>query len=730
MKKQYVNVSTFFDYFLATAMVLLCAESAFSQSSENQQVVFEGTLTDTSGSPINLAGASLTFYISANGCYLYGETSSLAGDSQGNILHRIGSGAMVPGSPNSFTQNLFFGTVSGTTTFAGNDCSVTATHTRLAQVTYPVENISATIKIGTVPYARNATTLNGKSETDFVQISAKTNTILNSGSVGQFLKNTGTGLEWVTLGSFATKSSLDLASADVTGTLPVTSLPSLSGDVSTIAGSSTTTIQSLRGIAFSATVPVSGQVLYFNGSSWGPMGISAGTVTNITAGNGLLGGSITSSGTLSVNFGQSSGSVAAGNDLRIVQALQSVNNLSDLGSSTTARTNLGLGSLAQKNSINLTTDVTGILPIANGGSKWASHTNGISVVSNTAIGTSIVPTTIKLYAEASSAGQVAQFTNTSSNGYGVRIDVQGTSTNEYALNVNTGLGSAFMVQNDGKVGVGTMTPSARLHLASGSLSLAPLKFTSSNLQTSATAGSVEYDGVKLFVTNDSASRRSIVTADGLGNVDEIQTINTSGNLSLNPSNTLIVNGKLNVYHSSTDSEVAKFQGTASGTFMTFINNGLPKGSVGYGTSATHFANIASGGMVLQSQSEIHFGTGNTAHVTITPAGKVGIGTTTPTGSATLIVSGTVRSTAGGFEFPDGSVQASAVGGWERLSITCTGTLNCFVTCSPGKKVVGGGCSSGGITAYNSYPSADNVWKCEWSTAQSTSIAYAICMKVP
>jgi hypothetical protein len=57
----------------------------------------------------------------------------------------------------------------------------------------------------------------------------------------------------------------------------------------------------LQGKNISATAPVSGQVLEWTGTAWTPSSVGGvGTVTSVTAGAGLSGGTITSSGTLSL----------------------------------------------------------------------------------------------------------------------------------------------------------------------------------------------------------------------------------------------------------------------------------------------------------------------------------------------------------------------------------------------------------------------------------------------
>lgn len=69
----------------------------------------------------------------------------------------------------------------------------------------------------------------------------------------------------------------------------------------------------------------------------------------ISAGGGLTGGGdLSADRALSVVYGTTSGSAAEGNDTRIVGAAQTANNLSDLASAGTARTNLGLGGSATR----------------------------------------------------------------------------------------------------------------------------------------------------------------------------------------------------------------------------------------------------------------------------------------------------------------------------------------------------------------------------------------------
>lgn len=98
------------------------------------------------------------------------------------------------------------------------------------------------------------------------------------------------------LGGFATVSSLNLGSASATGTLAAARLPAFAGDVSSVSGSASLTVDGIQGRSVLATAPTSGQVLAYNGSAWAPAALAV-------AGDFMKDGSVAMTGALKVSDG-------------------------------------------------------------------------------------------------------------------------------------------------------------------------------------------------------------------------------------------------------------------------------------------------------------------------------------------------------------------------------------------------------------------------------------------
>ncbi len=109
----------------------------------------------------------------------------------------------------------------------------------------------------------------------------------------------------------------------------------------------------------------------------------------------------------------------------------------------------------------------------------------------------------------------------------------------------------FVIDNVGNIGLGISAPTAKVHLVSGTATYAPLKFTSGTLLSSAQAGAMEYDGTNFYVTDAANQRRTIATGSSTGSIDNASTINSTGNITLAPTGSVVVSSTTASTNSST-----------------------------------------------------------------------------------------------------------------------------------------------------------------------------------
>ena len=371
--------------------------------------------------------------------------------------------------------------------------------------------------------------------------------------------------------------------------------------------------------------------LYFAGKDLSAMA-AGGDITAVTAGTGLTGGGTTGAVTLNVDAGSSANKIVQLNSSAQLPAVSGANltnlNASNLASGTIPDGRLSANVSLLGPSISLASEVSGTLPIANGGTGATSLADLIALGTDTTgnyVASIAVGTGITLVSTGAEGGTATLSLDQS-------VLPVWTSTHTFtgpAVDITTGSSENFCIVpgGTGKVGIGTTTPSAMLE--------------SSYLSTNTTAGTEI--GAKFSISDSgNVSSGTDVTK---GAVISVSRTGASGGVLNSTGLDLSVTGDTN--GSSTTTGINVSVSGADTNYAALFNGG----SVGIGTTSPtalldseYSSNSATAGTEVGALFSVSDSGVVNSGTDVTYGAKINVSRTGPTGGTIntygLAISGT------------------------------------------------------------------------------------------
>lgn len=382
------------------------------------------------------------------------------------------------------------------------------------------------------------------------------------------------------------------------------------------------------------TVGTDGQVLVADAAStggvkWGAV-IGTGSVTSVATTSPITGGTITTTGTIACPTCVSSAAALTSNQLVIGAGSQASAALGTLGTSTTVLHG-NSGGAPSFATVTLTTDVAGILPLANGGSNgtdaannggivWSNAT-GYKILAGTATaslpllsGSTAAPTWATIaYPSSATSGGVPYFSSSS-------VMASSAALTNHGVVIGGGAGAAPTSTAAGTTTTllhgnasGTPTFSA-VSLTADVSGLLPYANGGTNASTSWTAGSIFYAGATTFAQDnsnffwDGTNHRL-----GIGTTTPAQKVSVAGTVESTSGGFKFPDATTRTTAGARIAEVLDYQYSLTPTGSPSITVGsntvtIPVAPVGFNTSITSWSVYISGGTGTAEPAAVTGGT--------------------------------------------------------------------------------------------------------------------------
>ena len=291
----------------------------------------------------------------ASGCILREEDFSSQAITNGNVSLSLGSGVRGVSDP-SLTLNQVYDnskTKTGLTCVDANNSIVSsgqsyvpaASDGRIIRVLTTIggDPVLANFNMRATPYAIQAESVGGKSAADLIVKDVSSQ--MNQTNLNDLLQDVTrfNNLKSIALSGQAASATTATTAANFSG--------ALAGDVS--GTQSATSVNKIKGVAVSATAPVAGQVLQYDGVQYVPSNLASGSVVSVAGKSGivtLVSSDISGFGDAAgMNVGSTAGTVAAGNDSRLVSAYTDTLNATSANTASTLVKRDASGNIATTN---------------------------------------------------------------------------------------------------------------------------------------------------------------------------------------------------------------------------------------------------------------------------------------------------------------------------------------------------------------------------------------------